>query len=71
MTSNINCVRESQIAPDSDVLSFLRAEIEFWKETIATCSVSQTAECVERMHQALALAEHKLAKMTAKPVMNH
>lgn len=51
------------LTPDCSRL--LEAEIEFWKEVIATAPAKQSAESLERMHQALALAEAKLAQLTA------
>lgn len=41
--------------------ALLRSEIGFWREMIDSCDASQPAESVERMHQALALAESRLA----------
>ena len=39
----------------------LRGEIAFWREMIACGCDSLPPEAKERMHQALALAEHRLA----------
>ena len=41
----------------------LRAEIGFWKELIESCDASQPPDSIERMHQALALAESRLAAL--------
>lgn len=43
--------------------NLLRSEIEFWQEIIETCPVTQPPESIERMHQALALAESRLEKL--------
>ena len=41
--------------------ALLRSEIGFWRELIESCDDSQPPESIERMHQALALAESRLA----------
>lgn len=41
----------------------LTAEIEFWRELIDNRSLDAPPESLERMRQALALAEHKLLLM--------
>jgi len=41
--------------------SLLRSEICFWKDMIASCDPAQALESLERMEQALALAESRLA----------
>ena len=41
--------------------ALLRSEIGFWRELIDSCADSQPPESIERMHQALALAESRLA----------
>lgn len=41
--------------------ALLRSEIGFWRELIDSCGASQPTESVERMRQALALAESRLA----------
>lgn len=44
--------------------SLLRSEIRFWRELIESPGAdSQPRESIERMHQALALAEYRLAKL--------
>lgn len=63
MTTKNHFHPEKPAQPESDGAALLNAEIEFWKEIIETCPISQSSECVERMHQALALAEHKLARL--------
>ena len=40
--------------------AMLRSEIGFWRELIATCGETQSPESLERMEQALALAESRL-----------
>jgi hypothetical protein len=40
--------------------ALLRSEIGFWRELIDTCEGSQPTESLERMQQALALAESRL-----------
>jgi len=44
----------------------LIVEIEFWREMIDTQPVTFPPESIERMQQALALAEHKLALLQEK-----
>ena len=43
--------------------ALLRAEINFWKEMISACNPSHAREPLERMEQALALAEWRLASL--------
>jgi len=40
--------------------ALLRSEIGFWREMIDSCDETQTPDSLERMHQALALAESRL-----------
>ena len=40
--------------------TLLRAEIGFWRELLNDCDDALPPESVERMRQALALAEHRL-----------
>lgn len=42
----------------------LHAEIEFWRDMIKGPTVVHSPEAQERMHQALALAEHKLLALS-------
>ena len=49
--------REAQ----SDIL--LRAEIGFWRDLLAAADHGVPAESIERMQQALALAEHRLLQL--------
>ena len=41
----------------------LRAEIGFWREMLASCDGSVPAENIERMQQALALAERRFLQL--------
>ena len=41
----------------------LRSEVSFWREMIQARSEELAAEAVERMHYALALAEHRLVEL--------
>jgi hypothetical protein len=41
----------------------LRSEVGFWREMIRARSDALPAEAVERMHHALALAEHRLVAL--------
>ena len=41
----------------------LRSEVGFWREMIQARSDALPAEAVERMHHALALAEHRLVAL--------
>lgn len=43
--------------------ALLQSEIEFWREMIDSCELIQTAESLERMSQAMALAETKLSNL--------
>jgi len=55
--------------PESTALneSLLRSEIAFWRDLIdAQNPAGQSRETLERMHQALALAEYRLAGLAAK-----
>ena len=47
-----------------DCAALLQSEIEFWHEVIATCPVTQSVESLERMRQALALAEARLVRIS-------
>jgi len=44
--------------------ALLHSEIEFWQEVIANCPPTQSVESQERMYQALALAETRLASVS-------
>jgi hypothetical protein len=55
MKNKQNCGSLRETSPE--VLQF---EIEFWREMIATSKTLQTQESLERMRQALSLAETKL-----------
>ena len=55
--------RQTVLEPDIDAL--LLSEVDFWRETIASCPACQSSESIERMHHALALAESRLAKIRA------
>ena len=41
----------------------LRSEVGFWREMIQARSEALPAEAVERMHHAMALAEHRLVAL--------
>ena len=41
----------------------LRSEIAFWRELLATCDAGQPPESVDRMRQALSLAEYRLLSL--------
>jgi len=41
----------------------LRSEIGFWREMIDSCCDTQPGDSIERMHQALALAESRLHEL--------
>jgi hypothetical protein len=43
--------------------ALLRSEIAFWSEMIESCDETQTADALERMHQAMALAELRLSRL--------
>ena len=45
--------------------SLLRSEISFWKELIDTCDSLQPTDSLERMRQALALAELHLSTLSS------
>ena len=45
--------------------ALLRSEISFWKELINTCDSSQPIDSLERMRQALALAELHLSTLSS------
>jgi hypothetical protein len=45
----------------------LIVEIEFWQEMIETQPVAFPPESIERMQQAMALAEHKLRLLQDSP----
>jgi hypothetical protein len=40
--------------------ALLRSEIGFWREMIDSCGETQPAASIERMHQAMALAQSRL-----------
>lgn len=40
----------------------LRAEVAFWRETIASCDADHPPASLERMRHALALAEYRLMR---------
>ena len=43
--------------------ALLRSEIGFWREMIDSCGKTQPAASIERMQQAMALAESKLSML--------
>ena len=43
--------------------ALLRSEISFWQELITSCDGTQAPETLERMHQALALAQCRLERL--------
>jgi hypothetical protein len=43
--------------------TLLQSEIGFWRDMIEACGEREAAETVERMQQALALAERRLATL--------
>lgn len=43
--------------------ALLRSEIGFWRELIDSCGDTQPEDSVERMHQALKLAEGRLMRL--------
>ena len=43
--------------------ALLRSEIGFWREMIDSCADTQPEASVERMHQALELAEGRLMRL--------
>lgn len=43
--------------------ALLRSEISFWQELITSCDGTQAPEALERMHQALALAQCRLERL--------
>ncbi len=43
--------------------ALLRSEIDFWKDMIAACEPTHPSDSTERMQQALALAERRLATL--------
>jgi hypothetical protein len=43
----------------------IRSEVLFWRELIAGCGPEQPPESIERMRQALALAESRLGQLLA------
>jgi hypothetical protein len=43
--------------------TLLRSEIMFWRELLASCDDAQPPEAVDRMRQALALAEFRLLRL--------
>ncbi|MBT8047347.1 MAG: hypothetical protein HKN57_04205 [Xanthomonadales bacterium] len=47
-------------------VAMLRAEISFWQDLIEACPDSQSPDSIERMKQALALAEFRLAKLSTE-----
>jgi len=64
MNNSLTTNAEQQVSQVLDCEALLQSEIEFWQEVIAACPVTQSAESLERMHQALALAETRLARMS-------
>jgi hypothetical protein len=47
--------------------ALLRAEIGFWREMLSDCDEACPPDSVERMRQALALAEHRLMLLLKAP----
>jgi hypothetical protein len=64
MSSSYCIDDENQPFADLDCEALLQSEIEFWQEVIANCPDTQPADSLERMQQALALAETRLARVS-------
>ena len=63
-------VNETGNAEPREILSarreneaMLRSEVGFWRDLIDGCDDTQPPESIERMHQALALAERRLRRL--------
>ena len=63
MSSPSDTNTETQAIESLHCEASLQAEIGFWQELIATCPATQPGESLERMRQALAFAESKLAML--------
>jgi len=57
-------IEEKPLSAEPDGEALLQSEVEFWRELIATCPATQPADSLERMRQALALAETRLARLS-------
>jgi len=55
--------RMQVVAPGEGSESLLRAEIAFWRELLSECDRSVPPESIERMRQALALAERRFLQI--------
>jgi len=58
--------RRSGAAPGEGCESLLRAEIAFWRELLSECDRSVPPESLERMRQALALAERRFLQIEGR-----
>lgn len=47
-------------------LELLRTEVAFWRELIGECDGESSPESIERMRQALALAEKRISKLNRR-----
>ncbi len=56
---------EQQATSGLNYEALLQVEIRFWQEMISTCPATQPGESLERMRQALALAESKLTMLNS------
>ena len=62
MTPDPYCSPQTPVNRDDRIrTALLRSEISFWRELIDSCQESHCPESLERIRQALALAESKLA----------
>ena len=62
MTPDPYCSPQTPVNRDDRIRkALLRSEISFWQELIDSCPKSHCPESLERMRQALALAESRLA----------
>ena len=60
-TENIKSDRQGTTGVQHGISeALLRSEIGFWREMIDSCGEAQPAASIERMHQAMALAQARL-----------
>jgi hypothetical protein len=64
MDTRSNSNEEQTALQGAQYEALLRSEVEFWQEVIANCPSTQPVESQERMRQALALAEMRLARVS-------
>ena len=71
MSENTGSDRQGAVSMQRGINeALLRTEIGFWRDMIVSCRDTEPPDCLDRMHQALALAETRLVQLVGKRKSN-